>query len=217
MAGLVASTQTTRGMEWVKVCDLLFPEAQVCRKPEDFMRIINHCYNDLAIDLKTCSLYLNIFPKGRKISRKRLIRRWIAEGFISEKQGLSVEDVADTCFNQLITRNIIRPVQHCSSGLVKSCQVHDMVLEYLISKAAEEDFVTVVGSHWSAPTRSNKVRRLSLHSSDSKRGKQVSSVNLSHVRSLTMFGSLDRLPFESFKTGINSASIRPPRLQRFQG
>jgi len=201
-AGLVASTQMRTSEEWIKVCDSLFPNSQICRKPEDFMRIINHCYNDLASDLKTCSLYLSIFPKGRKISRKRLIRRWIAEGFISEKQGLSVEDVADTCFNQLISRKIIRPIQNCSNGTVKSCQVHDMVLEYIISKAAEEDFVTVVGSHWTVPTRSNKVRRLSLHSSDSKRAKEVDTMNLSHVRSLTMFGSLDKLRFKSFKSGI---------------
>ncbi|WVZ82784.1 hypothetical protein U9M48_030011 [Paspalum notatum var. saurae] len=202
MAGLVASKKMTSPGEWIKICDSLFPESQVCRKPEDFMRIINYCYNELASDLKTCSLYLSIFPKGRKISRKRLIRRWIAEGFISEKQGLSVEDVAETCFNQLISRKIIRPVQHCSNGRVKSCQVHDMVLEYIISKAAEEDFVTVIGSHWSAPTRSNKVRRLSIHSSDSKRAKMVDSMNLSHVRSLTVIGSLDKLHFKSFKTGI---------------
>jgi disease resistance protein RPM1 len=203
MAGLVASNPDKTRTEWSEVCDSLFPMPQVCHKPEEFMRIINHCYHDLDSDLKTCSLYLSIFPKGRKISRKRLTRRWIAEGFVSEKQGLSVEDVAETCFNQLIKRKLIRPVEHSSSGRVKSCQVHDMVLEYLISKAAEEDFVMVVGSHWSMPSsHSNKVRRLSVHSSDSKRAKHVDSMNLSHVRSLTVFESLDKLHFKSLKTGM---------------
>ncbi|CAN6226838.1 unnamed protein product [Urochloa humidicola] len=202
MAGLVASKPLETPKDWKKVCDSLFPESQVCRKPEDFMRIINHCYNGLASDLKTCSLYLSIFPKGRKISRKRLIRRWIAEGFISEKQGLSIEDVAETCFNQLIGRKIIRPVEHSSNGRVKSCQVHDMVLEYIISKAAEEDFITVVGSHWSMSTRSNKVRRLSIHNSDPKNAKKAASMNLSRVRSLTVFGSIEQMRFKSFKTEI---------------
>ncbi|KAL6653558.1 hypothetical protein ACP70R_008482 [Stipagrostis hirtigluma subsp. patula] len=202
MAGVVACKPQMTPDDWIKDCDSLFPESQVCRKPEEFMRIINYCYNDLPSDVKICSLYLSIFPKGSKISWKRLIRRWIAEGFVSEKQGLSVEDVAETCFNQLIKRKIIRPVEHNSNGRVKTCQVHDMVLEYIISKAAEEDFITVVGSHWSTPTRSNKVRRLSLHSSDPKRAKSVDSMNLSHVRSLTVFGSLDKLHFKSFKTGI---------------
>ncbi|CAO2145821.1 unnamed protein product [Urochloa humidicola] len=203
MAGLVASRPQMIDHDWIKVCNFLFPDRQVCHKPEEFMRIINHCYNDLDSDLKTCSLYLSIFPKGRRISRKRLTRRWIAEGFIDEKLGLTVEDVAETCFNQLIERKIIRPVEHSSNGRVKSCQVHDMVLEYLISKAAEEDFITVVGSHWSMlPTHSNKVRRLAVHSSDSNRARQVDIMNLSHVRSLTVFESLDKLHFKSFKTRI---------------
>ncbi|XP_066313851.1 disease resistance protein PIK6-NP-like [Miscanthus floridulus] len=201
MAGLVASDKKQGGhKDWNKVCESLFPKNKVCHNSEEFMRIINHSYHDLDNDLKTCSLYLSIFPKGRKISMKRLTRRWIAEGFVSEKQGLSVEVVAETCFNQLIERKLIRPVEHNSSGRVKSCKVHDMVLEYLISKAAEEDFVTVVGSHWSMPTHSNKVRRLSVHSSDSKRVQHVDSMNLSHVRSLTVFESLDKLHFKSLKT-----------------
>lgn len=202
MAGLVASKPLTQKNEWTEVCNSLFPRSQVCQKPEEFMRIINYCYNVLPSDLKTCSLYLCIFPKGGKISRKRLIRRWIAEGFVSERQGLSVEDIAETCFNQLVERKIIRAVEHSSDGRVKSCQVHDMVLEFIISKASEENFVTVVGGQWSMPTRSSKVRRLSVHSADSKHVKEADRMNLSHVRSLTVFGSLDHLHLKSFKAGI---------------
>ncbi|GJN38120.1 hypothetical protein PR202_gb27132 [Eleusine coracana subsp. coracana] len=202
MAGLVTSKPLMNEGEWLALCNSLFPEPEKCRKPEDFMRIINYCYNDLPSDIKICSLYLSVFPKGRKVSRKRLIRRWIAEGFVREKQGLSIEDVAETCFNQLMERKIIRPVEHNINGKVKSCQVHDMVLEYIISKAAEEDFITVVGSHWSMPTRSNKVRRLSLHNSDPRRTKNVDTMNMSHVRSLTVFESLDKLHFRSLKTEL---------------
>lgn len=202
MAGLVASKPRIIYEDWIKVCNCLFPESRVCCRPEEFMWIVNHCYFDLDSDTKTCSLYLSIFPKGCRISRKRLTRRWIAEGFISAKQGLSVEDVAETLFNQLIQRKVIRPVQHNSNGRVKTCLVHDMVLEYLIMRAAKEDFITVVGSHWSLPAYSNKVRWLSIHSSDPRRAKDVDSMNLSHVRSLTMFGSLGRLNFISSKTGI---------------
>lgn len=202
MAGLVASKPLTEQSEWIEVCESLFPRSQVCQKPEEFMRIISYCYTALPSDLKTCSLYLCLFPKGRKIRRKRLIRRWIAEGLVSEKQGLSVEDVAETCFNQLVDRKIIRPIEHSSNGKVKRCQVHDMVLEYIISKAGEENFATVVGGQWSMPTRSNKVRRLSLQSTDSKHANEADIMNLSHVRSLTVFGSLDHLHLKSFKAGI---------------
>uniref|UniRef100_A0A8I6X0H5 Disease resistance protein RPM1 n=1 Tax=Hordeum vulgare subsp. vulgare TaxID=112509 RepID=A0A8I6X0H5_HORVV len=192
------------------VCKSLFPESG--KDPgkdggrdltqEEVGRIVSHCYNDMPADIKTCSLYLSIFPKGQKISRKRLTRRWIAEAFVAEKQGLSVEDVAETYFNHLIRRKIIRPVEHSSNGKVKKCIVHDMVLEHIVAKASEENFITVIGGNWLMQLPSSKVRRLSLQESDSKRANDTEKMNLSHVRSLTMFGSLNQLPSHSFKFGI---------------
>ncbi|XP_047067210.1 disease resistance protein Pik-2-like [Lolium rigidum] len=210
MAGHVACNPNKSEEEWLKVCKSLFPESgkdhgKDGRKDltqEEVGRIVSHCYNDMPADIKTCSLYLSIFPKGQKISTKRLTRRWIAEGFVAEKQGLSVEDVAETYFNHLIRRKIIRPVEHSSNGKVKKCIVHDMVLEHIVAKASEENFITVVGGNWLMPPPSSKVRRLSLQESDSKRANDTEKMNLSHVRSLTMFGSLNQLPSHSFKFGI---------------
>ena len=129
---------------------------------EGVKHIVNHCYSQLPADLKTCLLYLSMFPKGCFISRKRLIRRWIAEGFIAEKHGKIVEEVAEDCFNELISRNLIRAVKSSRNGKVKSCQVHDMVLEYIVVKSSDENFITVVGGHWHTPFPSYKVCRLSV-------------------------------------------------------
>ncbi|KAF7092526.1 hypothetical protein CFC21_095003 [Triticum aestivum] len=203
MAGLVACNPQKQSDHWSKVCQSLFPEQVAPLTLEGVTRILDYCYNDLPADLKTCSLYLSIFPKGSKISKKRLTRRWISECFVAEKQGLSAEEVADTYFNQLVSRKIIRPVDHSSNGKVKSFKVHDMILEYIVSKSSEENFITVVGGHWLMPTPSNKVRRLSMQSSGSKHGKSTKGMNLSQVRSLTAFGSQNRrLPFHSFNNGI---------------
>jgi hypothetical protein len=125
-----------------------------------------------------------------------------AEGFVSEKQGLTEEEVAETYFNQLMRRKLIRPVEHNSNGKVKTFQVHDMVLEYIVSKTTEENFITVVGGHWMMPPPSNKVRRLSMQSSGSKHENMTKNLNLSQVRSVTVFGSLKQLPFHSFNNGI---------------
>nr|UBY07390.1 NBS-LRR disease resistance protein [Dasypyrum villosum] len=210
MAGHVACNPNKSATEWLKVCKSLFPESGKDHgkdggrdlTQEEVGRIVSHCYNDMPADIKTCSLYLSIFPKGQKISRKRLTRRWIAEAFVAEKQGLSVEDVAETYFNHLIRRKIIRPVEHSSNGKVKKCAVHDMVLEHIVAKASEENFITVIGGNWLMQLPSSKVRRLSLQETDSKRANDTEKMNLSHVRSLTMFGSLNQLPSHSFKFGI---------------
>ncbi|KAM3196907.1 hypothetical protein ACQJBY_072542 [Aegilops geniculata] len=203
MAGLVACNPQKQSDHWSKVCQSLFPEQVAPLTLEGVTRILDYCYNDLPADLKTCSLYLSIFPKGSKISKKRLTRRWISECFVAEKQGLSAEEVVETYFNQLVSRKIIRPVDHSSNGKVKSFKVHDMILEYIVSKSSEENFITVVGGHWLMPTPSNKVRRLSMQSSGSKHGNSTKGMNLSQVRSLTAFGSQNRrLPFHSFNNGI---------------
>ncbi|KAF8715970.1 hypothetical protein HU200_026936 [Digitaria exilis] len=206
MAGHVACSSQKSTKEWIDLCKILLPESKKDRGSEltqdEAGRIVSHCYNDMPPEIKTCSLYLSIFPKGHEISRKRLTRRWIAEGFVNEKQGLSVEDVAETYFNHLIRRKIIRPVQHSSNGRVKTCVVHDMILEHIVSKASEENFITVVGGHWLMHQPSSKVRRLSLQVSDSKRAKDTEKMNLSHVRSLTVFENLHQLPSGSFKFGI---------------
>uniref|UniRef100_A0A0E0MH26 Uncharacterized protein n=1 Tax=Oryza punctata TaxID=4537 RepID=A0A0E0MH26_ORYPU len=170
----------------------------------EVVQIINHCYKNLPPDLKTCLLYLSTFPKGRNISRKRLIRRWIAEGFVTEKHGQTAEEVAEDNFNELIGRNLIRPINNSSNGKVKSCQIHDMVLEYIISKSGDENFITVIGSHWQTPFPSYKVRRLSVHKSDRQETELVERMKLSHVRSLTVL--------ESFKA-LHSAMLKFQILQ----
>ncbi|CAO2142893.1 unnamed protein product [Urochloa humidicola] len=202
MAGLVACNPSKPIGDWDKVCKSLFPEPVTTLSLDGVTRILDLCYNDLSGDLKTCALYLSIFPKGSKISMKRLTRRLIAEGFVSEKQGLAEEEVAETYFNQLMRRKLIRPVEHNSNGKVKTFQVHDMVLEYIVSKSSEENFITVVGGHWMMPPPSNKVRRLSMQSSGSKHENMTKNINLSQVRSVTVFGSLRQLPFHSFNNGI---------------
>ncbi|XP_047071367.1 disease resistance protein Pik-2-like [Lolium rigidum] len=203
IAGLVACNPEKKSDYWSKIFKSLFPEQASPLTLDGVTRILDYCYNDLPPDLKTCSLYLSIFPKGVTISRKRLTRRWISECFVTEKQGLTAEEVAETYFNQLIGRKIIRPVDHSSNGKVKSFKVHDMILEYIVSKSGEENFITVVGGHWLMPTPSNKVRRLSMQSSGSNHVNMTKGMNLSQVRSLTVFGSQNRrLPFHSFNNGI---------------
>ncbi|CAL4979955.1 unnamed protein product [Urochloa decumbens] len=203
VAGLLVRRNLTEESHWKIVKESINSELDKNLSPEGVTQILNLCYNDLPADQKNCLLYLSIFPKGCSINRKRLIRRWISEGFIAEKDGKTVEEVAEDSFNELIGRNIVRPVEHSTNGKVKTCQVHDMILEYIVSKSSEENFITVVGGHWLTPTPNNKVRRLSLHNSNPEDVKEkIGNMNLSHVRSLTVFEDLHHLPSYSFKSVI---------------
>nr|UBY07301.1 NBS-LRR disease resistance protein [Dasypyrum villosum] len=186
MAGYVACNPHIS--DWKQVFKNLVPDYLKPLSHDGLRSIIENCYFDLPPEIKRCSLYLSIFPSGSQNSRKRLLRKWISEALVSEKQGLSAEEVAETCFNHLIKRQIIRAVKHSSNGKVNTYEVHHMIHEYLMCKAAEENFVTVVGGQWLVAPPSNMVRRLSLQSESAK-----NNMNLSHVRSLSVFGTLNGL------------------------
>uniref|UniRef100_I1R1I3 Uncharacterized protein n=1 Tax=Oryza glaberrima TaxID=4538 RepID=I1R1I3_ORYGL len=198
VAGLIASKMKSKidltlDQHLVDVDEALSAELGSNLTTEGVAQIINHCYKNLPPDLKTCLLYLSTFPKGRSISRKHLIRRWIAEGFITEEHGKTAEEVAEDSLNELIGRNLIKPINNSSNGKVKSCQIHDMVLQYIVSKSSDENFITVIGGHWQTPFPSYKVRRLSVHKSDWQETEMVERMKLSHVRSLTVLESFSAL------------------------
>jgi disease resistance protein RPM1 len=124
------------------------------------------------------------------IYRDRLVRRWIAEGFISEVRGKSQYEVAESYFYELINKSMVQPVGLGYNGEVYACQVHDMMLEIIISKSAEDNFVTVVGGgQKSLLNRCGIIRRLSVQYIDQELAFALANEDLSHVRSLTVTSS----------------------------
>ncbi|KAG0545676.1 hypothetical protein BDA96_02G382400 [Sorghum bicolor] len=78
------------------------------------------------------------------------------------------------------------------TGKVKTFRVHDVMLEIIVSRSIEENFITLVGEqHTSVPRE--KIRRLSVHSGDMK--DIATSKMLSHVRSLSIFSGGEILQF----------------------
>ncbi|KAM3206068.1 hypothetical protein ACQJBY_061628 [Aegilops geniculata] len=150
-------------------------------------------------DVKTCLLYLGIYPSGRPIRRGSLIRRWSAEGFIKEDHKRSAREVAVANFNELIDWSIIHPVDASGSrrAEVKACQTHGIMLEFLLHKSMCESFVTLLYDDVPPPS---KVRWLSLHNG-SAASSRINPNNIRFVRSLTIFGKVHKsvLNFSKYK------------------
>jgi disease resistance protein RPM1 len=160
--------------------------------------ILSLSYNDLPPNLKTCLLYLSGFPEDYVIVREWLVRRWIAEGFISEARGQSQHVVAESYFYELINKSIVQPVDIGYDGKVEACRVHDMMLEILISKSVEDNFVTVVGGgQTSLADRHGFIRQLSVQYLDKELASALENEDLSHVRSLTVTSSVCMRHFPS--------------------
>ncbi|KAK4428134.1 putative late blight resistance proteinR1A-10 [Sesamum alatum] len=70
-------------------------------------KIIASSYDKLPYHLRACFLYLGMFPEDIEIPVWKLIRMWIAEGFIQEKSGVSLEETAENYLKDLINRNLV--------------------------------------------------------------------------------------------------------------
>lgn len=112
-------------------------------------------------------MYLNIFLEDYMVPKGRLLERWIAEGLVPEIRGLTSREVAETCYEELLSRNMIKPGQVEYDGEVVQCCVHDMMLEVIVSKSLEENFVRLIGGQGGGTTYDN-VRRLSIQGEDSR-------------------------------------------------
>ncbi|PNT72083.1 hypothetical protein BRADI_2g39091v3, partial [Brachypodium distachyon] len=155
---------------------------------KDMQRILSFSYYDLPSHLKTCLLYLSIFPEDFEIMKDRLIWRWIAEGFVQGgKQETRLYELGESYFNELANRNLIQPVY--DDHKVVACRVHDMVLDLICSMSSEENFVTILdGTQQSKHNLHSKVRRLSFQNSMSELTTHwVDVTSMSQLRSVTLF------------------------------
>uniref|UniRef100_A0A0E0QQA4 AAA+ ATPase domain-containing protein n=1 Tax=Oryza rufipogon TaxID=4529 RepID=A0A0E0QQA4_ORYRU len=152
----------TRNMaeEWYKVYNSIGYGLGNNHDIKNMRKILSLSYHNLPSHLRTCLLYLSIFPEDYEIERSRLIRMWISEGFIHpEKDGDNMFELADNYFNELINRSLIQPSGYVS-GMPHSCRVHDMIHDLIRSLSSKENFVTVldgISQQTSPASKNNKL------------------------------------------------------------
>nr|UBY07539.1 NBS-LRR disease resistance protein [Dasypyrum villosum] len=160
-------------------------------------RILNLSYKNLPHHLKTCFLYLGMFPEDSEIYRHQLVRLWVSEGFVSKSHGQSPEQTAISYFNELVNRSLLQPVQVDLDGSVRACKVHDMLLDLILYKSAQENFITVVDNTEAITGVLQKPRRM-LFNLDS--ATLPGDVSMSQVRSFANWrGSMNIPPLAVFK------------------
>lgn len=157
---------------------------------ERMKHVLQHSYSSLPDhSLKVCLMYLGIFPGGRPVKRKCLIRRWLAEGFVEADNRRSALVVGVDNFKELVNRSIVKPIDMSSSMDAKTCQTHGMMLEFILHKSMSEDFITLLYDQERLP---DKIRRVSLHPDGVERDRNNATIVLRLVRSLSVFGKADQ-------------------------
>jgi disease resistance protein RPM1 len=194
VASIIASHEELDSKEiWVKIHKHLGFHLEGHPALGWIRHVLNLGYNDLSLDLKTCLLYFSIFLEGSEIMKNDLVKRWLAEGFVTEKHGYGPHEIAESYFSELINRNMIQIAKFDDCGHVLSCRVHDMMLEFIILKSIEEHFVSIMNDVLSTKG-CLEIRRLSLQVKNSECNHLLEKLSLTQARSFTFQGPAQCMP-----------------------
>jgi len=197
IANVLAGYKSSGSKEkWETICRSIGSQMESNPTLEGMRHIVTLSYNHLPYELKSCMLYLSIFPEDYEINKDRLLGRWIAEGLVPEKRGLTLMEVAESYLDELVSRNMVEP-RFGFDGKVESCRVHDMLLEVMVSKSLECNFVSLLGGQYAGMSY-DRIRRLSIHGDDRKAlgtkqpkkkkvGHGIEGMDVEHIRSLSLF------------------------------
>ncbi|KAH7689032.1 P-loop containing nucleoside triphosphate hydrolase protein [Dioscorea alata] len=152
-------------------------------------------YDALEYDLKPCFLYFGMFPQDHVISVTRLVKLWVAEGFVKD------EDQGEGVLEALIQRSLVQVYERRPDESVKTCIVHDLLLELAKNEAEKDGFLKIYTGRASSYTNA---RRLAVHYGSDNTDMQIhdqSQTILPGLRTLMQIASLfeagDSLLFNS--------------------
>nr|CDM80175.1 unnamed protein product [Triticum aestivum] len=196
------------------------PPDQCHSTPQWTRKVLEISYDDLPLPLKSCFLYFGAFPGNRTIKKDSLIRRWEAEGLIAKRDGESLWETGESYFSELINRRLIQPAFDDDNDEPTGCTVHAVVLDFMESLSAEENFTTEGGKLKCGLFPYERVRRICLDCGEEDEGDalfcskycsseqesqeedsssvcdqdKAISLHLCQVRSLAFCGDVGRIP-----------------------
>ncbi|KAL6505617.1 hypothetical protein OROHE_022996 [Orobanche hederae] len=140
LAGVMSTKQYER--EWRMNCDTINSELGRADEPllEKMTNIIWISFLDLPYPLKRCFLYCSLFPEDCDIIPERVIRMWIAEGFVEKFGNMRAEDVAETYLVKLVNKSMIQVVKRNAAGRLKRCRMHDLMRDIALSTSRMQKF-----------------------------------------------------------------------------
>ncbi|CAA3012219.1 late blight resistance homolog R1A-10 [Olea europaea subsp. europaea] len=136
IAGVLSNMEKKKSV-WQQVAKCL--SSYISQKADDYIPSLSFSYMHLPNYLKPCFLYLSAFEEDAEIPIRKLFSLWIVEGFIEKKEDKTLEDVAEEYLTELINRSLLQVSKRRSNNRVKTCTIHDLVLDMCTKIAAEDE------------------------------------------------------------------------------
>ncbi|PNY13941.1 NBS-containing resistance-like protein, partial [Trifolium pratense] len=138
--GGLLSTKEKHVFEWQRFSENLSAELKKDTHLIEIKDILGLSYDDLPYYLKSCLLYFGMYPEDYEVEPNRVIQQWIAEGFVKEEQGKTLEEVAEGYLTELIHRSLVQVSSIGIDGKAESCRVHDQIREMILEKFEDLNF-----------------------------------------------------------------------------
>ncbi|KAJ4757621.1 Disease resistance protein RPM1 [Rhynchospora pubera] len=174
--------------EWKKVHDQFDREIKDNPRLEKVKTILNSSYGRLPYHLKSCLLNLSIFHNHHDIRRTRIIRRWMADGYVMGDHDKTPEEVGKDYFNDLMGRSLIQPSRRVSGDIYR-CNIHDIMYKLILEKSMKENDVSVLKDE-NLVTMTDKIRHMVITGGQRKKDSVLTKLKFSHLRSLSIFGEV---------------------------
>ncbi|KAH0784092.1 hypothetical protein KY290_003690 [Solanum tuberosum] len=141
IAGHLSKVARTLG-SWMDVARTL--GEIIASHPDKCLGVLGLSYHHLPNHLKPCFLSIGGFPEDYQVETWRLIRLWIAEGFIKRLgSDKSLEEAAEDYLEDLISRNLIMVRKKRFNGEIKACGMHDLLREFCLTEVERTKFMHV--------------------------------------------------------------------------
>lgn len=198
--GGLLSTKERYSHQWERFSENLSSELDNNPSIHVITKILGFSFHDLPYNLKQCFLYFGIFPGNYEVNTMRLIKQWVAEGFVKEETGKTVEEIAEQYLTELIHRRLVLVSSFSSNSKARSCHVHGLIREMILDKIQDLSFCNFTHDNEDQSVLSLMTRRLTISTSSNTLLSR--NVECSNIRSLHVFKN-EELP-DSFVASIPS-------------
>ncbi|XP_070028932.1 putative late blight resistance protein homolog R1B-14 [Nicotiana sylvestris] len=174
--------------DWKKVAENVV--SHVGSTTEHCLAILSLSYNWLPPSLKACFLYTGAFLEDAEIPADKLIRIWVAEGFLNTKSDKMLEEVAEESLEDLVSRSLILASRQRANGKLRTCTIHDLLRQLCLKEGKAEKFFNIITKCFDVSSEGMEIERKMCLNPDALNNQNLDleKGNLNSVRAILCLG-----------------------------